>query len=88
MKTSAQIQFTVYGTTQDAVYTQIWIAICDCLLLIFAKKHYMLNPSLHSISNSIGQVLFKRDDIKDIFNQTDLTANVPECDGPRQLTLW
>lgn len=48
----------------------------------------MLNPSLHSISNSIGQVLFKRGDIKDIFNQTDLTANVPESDGPRQLTLW
>ena len=79
---------TFYGTTQNAVYTQIWIAICDYLLLIIAKKHYMLNPSLHSISNSIGQVLFKRGDIKDIFNQTDLTTNVPEGDGPRQLTLW
>ena len=44
---------TFYGTTQNAVYTQIWIAICDYLLLIIAKKHYMLNPSLHSISNSI-----------------------------------
>lgn len=77
-----------YGTTPNAVYTQIWIAICDYLLLIIAKKHYMLNPSLHSISNSIGQVLFKRGDIKDIFNQTDLTANLPEGDSPRQLTLW
>ena len=79
---------TFYGTTQNAVYTQIWIAICDYLLLIIAKKHYMLNPSLHSISNSIGQVLFKRGDIKDIFNQTDITTNVPEGDGPKQLTLW
>ena len=79
---------TLYGTTQNAVYTQIWIAICDYLLLIIAKKHYMLNPSLHSISNSIGQVLFKRGDIKDIFNQTDITTNVPEGDGPKQLTLW
>ena len=26
--------------------------------------------------------------IKDIFNQTDLTANVPEGDGPTQLKLW
>lgn len=74
---------TFYGTTQNAVYTQIWIAICDYLLLIIAKKHYMLNPSLHSISNSIGQVLFKRGDIKDIFNQTDITTNVPEGDGPK-----
>lgn len=79
---------TFYGTTKNAVYTQIWIAICDYLLLIIAKKHYMLNPSLHSISNSIGQVLFKRGNIKDIFNQTDLTANVPEGDGPTQLKLW
>ena len=80
---------TFYGTTQNAVYTQKWIAICDYLLLIIAKKHYMLNPSLHSISNSIGQVLFKRGDInKDIFNQTDITTNVPEGDGPKQLTLW
>ena len=23
-----------------------------------------------------------------LFNQTDLTANVPEGNGPRQLTLW
>lgn len=59
---------TFYGITQNAVYTQIWIAIFDYLLLIIAKKHYMLNPSLHSISNSIGQVLFKIGDIKDIFN--------------------
>ena len=79
---------TFYGTTKNAVYTQIWIAICDYLLLIIAKKHYMLNPSLHSISNSIGQVLFKRGNIKDIFNQTDLTANVPQGDGPTQLKLW
>ena len=79
---------TFYGITPNSVYTQIWIAICDYLLLIIAKKHYMLNPSLHSISTSIGQVLFKRGDIKDIFNQTDLTANVSEGDGPRQLTLW
>lgn len=60
----------------------------DFILLIIAKKHYMLNPSLHSISNSISQVLFKRGDIEDIFNQTDLTANVPESDGTRQLSLW
>ena len=70
------------------MFTQIWIAICDYLLLIIAKKHYILNPSLLSISNSIGQVLFKRENIRDTLNQTDLTDNVPEGDGPRQLTLW
>ncbi len=58
------------------------------LLLIIAKKHYMLNPNLHYISNFIGQVLFKRGNIIDIFNQTDLTSNVWEDDGLRKFTLW
>ena len=51
---------TFYGTTRNAVYMQIWIVICDYLLLIIAKKQYGLKPSLHTISNSIGQILFKR----------------------------
>ena len=55
---------TFYGTTKNAVYTQIWIAVCDYLLLIIAKKRYGLVPSLHSISNSIGQILFQRADIR------------------------
>lgn len=69
----------------NAVYTQIWIAICDYLLLIIAKKRYMLQPSLHSFSNSIGQVLFKRGDIRDIFNQTDFILNVPEGEVDQRL---
>ena len=59
---------TFYGTSMNAVFTQIWIAICDYLLLIIAKKRYTLEPSLHLISNSIGQILFKRGNIRDIFN--------------------
>ncbi|MDD6471993.1 MAG: IS4 family transposase, partial [Bacteroidales bacterium] len=62
---------TFYGTTRNAVYTQIWIAICDYLLLIIAKKQYGLKPSLHTISNSIGQILFKRGDIRDFYNKPD-----------------
>ena len=49
---------TFYGISMNAVFTQIWIAICDYLLLIIAKKRYTLEPSLHSISNSIGLILF------------------------------
>lgn len=42
------------GTTRNAIYTRIWIAICDHLLLIIANKQYGLKPSLQTISNSIG----------------------------------
>ena len=79
---------TFYGTTRNAVYTQIWIAICDYLLLIIAKKQYGLKPSLHTISNSIGQILFKRGDIRDFYNKPDEPVNAPEDNSNRQLTLW
>jgi len=79
---------TFYGTSMNAVFTQIWIAICDYLLLIIAKKLYMLEPSLHSISNSIGQILFKRGNIRDIFNQPAFSVNVPGGELVGQLNLW
>ncbi len=79
---------TFYGTSMNAVFTQIWIAICDYLLLIIAKKRYMLEPSLHSISNSIGQILFKRGNIRDIFNQPAFSVNVPGGELVGQLNLW
>ena len=79
---------TFYGTTQNAVYTQIWIAVCDYLLLIIAKKRYGLVPSLNSISNSIGQVLFKRADIRELYNQPTAPVSVLEKGAGEQLTLW
>lgn len=77
-----------YGTSMNAVFTQIWIAVCDYLLLIIAKKQYGLKPSLHTISNSIGQILFKRGDIRDYYNKPESPLFVPEVDSCRQLTLW
>lgn len=79
---------TFYGTSMNAVFTQTWIAICDYLLLIIAKKRFMLEPSLHTISNSIGQILFKRGNISDIFNQPTLCVNAPEAEHVDQLSLW
>ena len=79
---------TFYVTTKNAVYTQIWIAVCDYLLLIIAKKRYGLVPSLHSISNSIGQVLFQRADIRELYNQPTGPVVVPEAGSVEQLTFW
>ena len=55
--------------------------------LIITKKRYGLIPSLHSISNSIGQVLFRRADIRELYNQPTLPVNVPEAEAVEQLTL-
>lgn len=79
---------TFYGTSMNAVYTQIWIAICDYLLLIIAKKRCDLRPSLHSIANSIGQILFKRGNIRELFNQDNISSCSPKEEKVVQLSLW
>lgn len=76
---------TFYGTSQNAVFTQIWIAICDYLLLIIALKMYHIEQNLYMFSNVIGQVLFERTPLNELFDKTIINQN-PEDD--RQLSLW
>ena len=76
---------TFYGTSQNAVFTQIWIAICDYLLLIIALKMYHIEQNLYIFSNVIGQVLFERTPLNELFDKTIINQN-PE--GDRQLSLW
>jgi hypothetical protein len=76
---------TFYGTSQNAVFTQIWIAICDYLLLIIALKMYHIEQNLYIFSNVIGQVLFERTPLNELFDKT-IINQIPEND--RQLSLW
>lgn len=49
-----------YGTSENAVYTQIWIAVCSFLILALAKKKLNLGQSLYTISQTLGFVLFAK----------------------------
>lgn len=67
-----------YGTTENAVYLQLWIAVCYSLLLIIAKKHFNIPQSLHTISKSIGPFCISKI-IRSIFKVTkELSINSPE----------
>jgi len=48
-----------YDPTENAVYLQLWITVCDYLLHIIEKKHFNIPQTLHTISKSIGPLLFK-----------------------------
>ena len=76
-----------YGTSQKAVYTQIWIAICDYLLLIIAKKRFDIAQSLHTISRSIGSILFVRESLHDIYKKQQTSNNILE-QNDHQLSFW
>lgn len=75
-----------FGTSQNAVYTQIWIAICDYLLLIIAKKMFHLKQELYIISNTIGLVLFEKIPISDLFERVKNINTSSENDS--QLSIW
>lgn len=74
-----------YGTSQNAVFSQIWIAICDYLLLAIAKKVYHVDQDLYILSAAIGKVLFERKPLAELF----VKPKRPQKEyGYGQLTLW
>lgn len=48
-------------------FSQIWIAICDYLLLAIAKKVYHVDQDLYILSSAIGKVLFERKPLGELF---------------------
>ena len=73
-----------FGTTENAVYTQIWIAVCDYLLLIIAKKMFHIEQNLYIFSQAIGLVLFETMPVSELFNRIEKSKLEPEDDGQ----LW
>lgn len=45
-------------------------------------------PSLHTISNYIGQILFKRGGVRDFYNKPNEPLNVLEVGYTGLLGLW
>lgn len=59
-----------YGTSENAVFLQIWIAVCTYLLLAWAKKAMNIEQSLHTISKNVGLFLTERTPINELFNKS------------------
>ncbi len=74
-----------YGTSRNAVYTQIWIAICDYLLLNIAKKRFHVNQDLYILTAAVGTVLFERKPLGELFVKSEQSKNNSEFG---QLNLW
>lgn len=58
-----------YGTSENAIYLQIWIAICTYLLLAYAKKVMHIEQSLHTISKNVGLFLTDKTPLNELFNK-------------------
>ena len=74
-----------YGTSENAVKCQIWIAICTYLIAAIAKKKLELKVSLYTFTQTIGLTLFEKTDIKELFSGKKYINNL--SDYPI-LPLW
>jgi len=61
-----------WGQSENAVKTQVWIAISVYVLVAIAKKHFMLKQSLYEILQILSISIFERMPINQLFQQTQL----------------
>jgi len=60
-----------YGTSDNAVKTQVWIAISVYILVAIVKKQLNLDQSLYSILQVLSVTLFEKTPILRAFSATD-----------------
>jgi len=57
-----------YGTTPNAVKTQVWIAISVYVLVAILKKELGLKASMYEILQVLGVMLFEKTPVKSLFS--------------------
>jgi hypothetical protein len=64
-----------YGHSENAVKTQIWIAICTYVLIAIAKKRLKLTHSLYEILQILSLTMFENIPINQLLTTTPANSN-------------
>ena len=75
-----------YGYSENAVKTQIWIAVSVYVLVAILKKRLALETSLHEILQVLSLTLFEQVPILQAFD--DVESQEPSLAISNQLNLW
>lgn len=75
-----------YGTSENAVKTQIWIAVSAYVLVAIARKRLELDATLYQILQVLSVTLFEKTPILQALQTFDLKANLLE--DANQLILF
>ena len=75
-----------YGTTPNALKTQIWIAISVYLLVAIVKKRLAVKASLYKILQIVSVTVFEKTPLLQVFSDIDSS----DSDSPfsNQLNLF
>lgn len=74
-----------YGSSRNAIETQIWCAISSYLLVTIIKKRLSIDEPLYLILQAFSVSLFEKKPIKTLFSDFDITQK-PDCHS-NQLNL-
>jgi hypothetical protein len=77
---------TFYGTTENAVKTQIWIAVSVYVLIAIIKKRLNLDMSLYTILQIISVTVFNKTPLYQMLTDTEYKTNTTGYD--KQLKLF
>lgn len=75
-----------YGTTPNAVKTQVWIAISVYVMVAILKKENQLEASMYEILQVLGVMLFEKTPIKSLFSDDYYRFSKSSADN--QLNLF
>ena len=75
-----------YGTSENAVKTQIWIAISVYVLVAIVKKQLKVDLSLYTMLQILSVTLFEKTPLLQLLSQID--PKETESDFPNQLKLF
>ena len=75
-----------FGTSENAVKSQIWIAVSVYVLVAIVKKRLALPATLYEILQILSLSLFEKTSVNCLFHD-DLHQKIPVVD-PNQLTLF
>src|SRR5699024_5354263 len=75
-----------WGQTENAVKTQVWIAVSVYVLIAIAKKIFMIKQSLYEIIQILSISIFEKVPVNQLFMETQLQYfKEPDC---KQLNLF
>ena len=75
-----------FGTTPNAVKTQIWIAVCVYVLIAIVKKRLALDASLYTLLQLLSVTAFEKIPIDQLLGTTERPNEYFEVD--KQLILF
>jgi hypothetical protein len=75
-----------FGTSENAVKSQIWIAVCVYVLVAILKKRFRLEASLNELLQILSLTLFEREPIDQVL--TLALSDPYALDHSNQLTLF